>query len=65
MPLPTSKYAAQTFPNIDAGKWQRIKDKVKAASGIDMSSANNMGGGSFKGVTIKLVLFVGDADSRD
>ena len=52
MPLPTSKYAAQTFNNVDQFKWERIKDKVKDASGIDMNSANNMGGGSFKGVTI-------------
>lgn len=28
----------QTFPNIDAAKWQRIKDQIKAKAGIEIGS---------------------------
>ena len=47
------KFAAQTFPNVDQFKWQRIVDKVKESIGIDMS--NTMGSGTAKGITISWV----------
>ena len=40
-PLGTSKYASQTFTNIDQAKWAKICASVLNASGIDMST--NMG----------------------
>lgn len=40
----------QTFPNIDAAKWARIKAAVKDKAGIDISA--DFGVASAKGITI-------------
>jgi hypothetical protein len=49
----TQKYAALSFQNVDQFKWVRIRAKVLAAVGIDMS--NTMGSGTAKGITISWV----------
>lgn len=41
---------AQVFQNIDAAKWERIKDQIKAKAGIDI--ATDAGIASEKGVKL-------------
>lgn len=55
----TQKLATQTFEGVDQAKWQRIVDKVKQLSGIDMSNTlgsattdDSKGEESAKGLTI-------------
>jgi hypothetical protein len=45
-----TKYAPQTFQNIDPSKWSRIIDSIKAETGIVISTS--MGAATGKGIMI-------------